>query len=77
MLQKLRNIGQLSAGLVRTPDCRGAPDNNRFTMSRTGEMGVDSVPFSMSRMEIPVDKRSETTIMGPSVRGCVLHTRKE
>jgi hypothetical protein len=40
--------------LVRISDCRGAPDENRFTMSRTGEMGVRLSPCLKSKNEIPV-----------------------
>jgi hypothetical protein len=49
VLQEWRNIGQFSAVLVRISDCRGAPDENRFTMSRTGEMGVRLSPCLKSK----------------------------
>jgi hypothetical protein len=43
---KWGNFG--NAGKDRIP-IRGAPDENHFTVSRTGEMGVHSSPFSKSK----------------------------
>jgi len=43
VLQKWRNIGRFSAVLVRISDCWDAPDENRFTMSRTGGTGIQSL----------------------------------
>ncbi len=53
MLQKRRNIGQLSAVLVRISDCWGAPDDNCFTLSRSVEAGVHWVPCLEGKKEIP------------------------
>jgi hypothetical protein len=54
VLQKRRNIGQLSAVLVRISDCWGAPDDNCFTLSRSVEAGVHWVPCLEGKKEIPV-----------------------
>jgi Protein of unknown function (DUF3175) len=49
VLQKWRNIGQFRRCWAGSQTVGGAPDENCFTMSRTGGMGVKSAPCLKSK----------------------------
>jgi hypothetical protein len=49
VLQKWDNIGQFVLPWCESQSGVSAPDEKRFTMSRAGEVGIQSLPFSMSK----------------------------
>ena len=51
-LTSASNIGQPSAVLVRISDGWGAPDDNCFTLARSVEAGVQSVPLQRGRARL-------------------------
>ena len=66
---KWRNIGQFRRCWCGSQTVGGAPDENCFTMSRTGGMGIKSAPCLKSKRRF----RPSRTITGAIVKPSHVH----